>query len=269
LTITVDAALRALLEPPAPTAYHRLNPLTKVAIAAVTTLGALVLGGYLAPALLLATLVLPGAVAARRLARVLRTAVVLTLPLALAVTLVSVFTRSGETVLFVVGPFDATLEGVDFAARVTIRVFVMAAALSLFGLTTAPRALIADLERRGVSPRVAFAGASVLNAVPAMVERGRQVLAAQRSRGLDSEGSLRRRVAGVLPLVGPTVIGALQDVETRSLALEARAFGHPGPRHPLWAPADTAGERAARWLLLVALTIVVIGSIAGALPHVP
>jgi len=235
----------------------------------VATLGALALGGYLVPALLLATLVIPGAVAARLLARVLRTALVLTLPLAVAVTLVSVFTRPGETVLFVLGPFDATLEGVDFAARVTTRLFVMAAALSLFGLTTPPRALIADLERRGVSPRAAFAAAAVLDAVPAMFERGRQVLDAQRSRGLDSEGRVWRRVAGVVPLVGPTILGALHGVESRSLALEARAFGRPGPRHLLWTPADIGGERATRWLLVIALAIVVTASIAGALPRLP
>lgn len=233
------------------------------------TLGALAFGGYLAPALLLATLVIPGAVAARLLGRVLRNALVLTLPLAVAVALVSVLTRPGATVLFVVGPFDASLEGVDFAARVTVRLFVMAAALSLFGLTTPPRALIADLERRGTSPRAAFAAAAVLDAVPAMAERGRQVLAAQRARGLDSEGSVRRRVGGVVPLVGPTVIGALHDVEARSLALEARAFGRSGPRHLLWTPADTGGERLARWLLVAALAIVGVASIAGALPRLP
>jgi energy-coupling factor transport system permease protein len=259
----------ARLQPPAPTAYHRLNPLTKLVVAVVTTFGALVVGGYLAPAFLVAALVIPGAAAAGVVARVARSAVVVTLPLAIAVSLVSVFTRPGTTVLFVVGPFDATVEGVDFAARITVRLFVMAAALSLFVFTTPPRALIADLERRGVSPRLAFAAAAVLGAVPAMVERGREVLDAQRARGLDSEGTLLRRATGVVPLVAPVVLGALHDVEARSLALEARAFGRPGPRHLLWAPEDTTRERALRWLLLLALPIVLAGAMAGALPRLP
>jgi energy-coupling factor transport system permease protein len=201
--------------------------------------------------------------------RVLATAALVTLPLAVAVALVSVFTRPGATVLFVVGPFDATLEGVDFAARITLRLFVMAAALALFGITTAPRALIVDLERRGVSPRLAYAVGAVLGTVPEIVERGRHVLDAQRARGLDTEGSLRRRAAGVVPLVGPIVIGALHGVEARSLALEARAFGRPGPRHLLWAPADTGAERAVRWVVLALLLAVVAGSIAGVLPRLP
>jgi energy-coupling factor transport system permease protein len=213
--------------------------------------------------------VVPGAAVARGLGRVLRTAALVTLPLAVAVGLVSVFTRAGTTVLFVVGPFDATLEGVDFAARVTLRLLVMAAALALFGITTAPRALLADLERRGVSPRLAYAIGAVLDTVPAMVERARLVLDAQRARGLDTEGGMLRRATGVVPLIGPVVIGALHGVEARSLALEARAFGRPGPRHLLWAPADTLRERTVRWLLGGALVLLVIASIAGLVPRLP
>lgn len=238
-------------------------------LAAATTLAALALGGYLAPAVLFASLVVPGALGAGVLRRLIATSVAVALPLAIAVGLVSVLTRPGETVLFRLGPFDATLEGVDFAGQVIVRLFLMAAALTLFGLTTAPRAFIVDLERRGMPPRLAFALGAVLDAVPAMVERARHVRDAQRARGLDTEGSVLRRVTAVVPLVGPVVIGALHQVEARSLALEARAFGRAGRRHLLWAPADTTNQRVARWLLLTALAVVVAGSMAGVLPRLP
>ena len=257
------------MAPAAPTAYHRINPLTKVVLASVTTLATLFLGGYVAPAVLFATLVLPGAFVARSLRAVVARAAVLTSPLAIAVGLVSVFTRPGATVLFQVGPFDATLEGFDFAARVVVRLFVMASALSLLGLTTPPQALVIDLERRGVSPRVAFALGAVVGAVPAMIQRARHVRDAQRARGLDTEGGVWRRLRGVVPLVGPVVIGSLHDVEARSLALEARAFGRPGPRHLLWAPLDRARERTARWVLVIGLAIAIVASIAGVLPKLP
>lgn len=238
-------------------------------IASVVTIAALVLGGYLGPTIVFATLVVPGAVAAGVTRQVATRAAVLALPLGIAVALVSVFTRPGSIVLFQLGPFDATLEGADFAAKVAVRLFVMAAALVLFGLTTTTRALVLDLERRGVSARVAFALGAVTGAVPGLLQRARDVGDAQRARGLDTDGSLRRRVASVVPLVGPVVIGALHQVEQRSLALEARAFGRPGARHLLWAPADTAIERATRWLLLAALVLIVAGSLAGVLPKLP
>jgi energy-coupling factor transport system permease protein len=193
----------------------------------------------------------------------------LTAPLAIAVGLVSVFTRPGATLLFQAGPLEATLEGLDFAARVVVRLFVMAAALTLFGLTTAPRAFIADLERRGVSPRLAYAIGAVLDAVPTMVERARTVRGAQRARGLDIDGSAIRRIAAVVPLVGPVVIGSLHQVEARSLALDARAFGRPGPRHLIWAPSDGSGQRVARWFLVLGLSAIAAGTLAGLLPPLP
>lgn len=235
----------------------------------VVALATLVLAGYIGPAVLFAVLVAPGALVAGVLRRVVVGSVLVTLPLAIAVGLVSIFTRPGATVLFELGPFDATLEGADFAARVVMRLFVMASALTLFGLTTPARAFVVDLERRGIPPRLAFAVGAVVGAVPALVERAGDVRDAQRARGLDTEGSVRRRLGGVVPLAGPVVIGSLHEVEERSLALEARAFGRPGPRHLLWAPPDTARERLARWLLLAGLVALLAASIAGALPKLP
>jgi energy-coupling factor transport system permease protein len=262
-------ALLERLRPTLPSAYHRRNPLTKAVVAAVTTLGALALGGYLAPTILFAVLVVPGAVVAGVHRRVVADSLVVTLPLAIAVGLVSVFTRPGATVLFELGPFEATFEGADFALRVVVRLFVMASALALFGLTTPPRSFVLDLERRGVSPRLAFALGAVIGAVPALVEQARSARDAQRARGLDTEGSLRRRLRGVVPLAGPVVLGALHDVEARSLALEARAFGRAGPRHLLWAPADTAWERSVRWALAAGAALLIVASAIGVMPTLP
>ena len=187
----------------------------------------------------------------------------MTLPLAVAVGLVAVFTRPGSTVLFVVGPFDATLEGVDFAARITLRLFVMAAALALLGITTPPRTLLVDLERRGVSPRIAFSAVATIEAVPTLVERASVIAESQRSRGLDTEGSVRARLRGLLPMIGPVILTSLTDVEERSLALESRAFSRPGKRHLLWSMPDTTWERVLRWILVASLVGVGIARLTG------
>lgn len=192
-----------------------------------------------------------------------RASLVLSLPILLSVILVSVFTRAGSTVLFTIGPFDATAEGVDFAAQTTVRLLAISLSIGLFILTTDSRAFVHDLERRGVSPRFAFVALATVEAVPTLVERAATISASQRARGLDTEGSLRARLSGVLPLVGPAVITSLTDVEERSLALESRAFSRPGRRHLLWAMPDSGGERAIRWLLVVLLVAVVAARIAG------
>jgi energy-coupling factor transport system permease protein len=211
----------------------------------------------------------PPAAIAGVLGRAVRWSVLVSSPIAISVALVSVLGRAGATVLFTIGPFRATLEGADFAAQTELRLFALAMTLAVFGLTTEPRALLADLERRGISPRLAFGAATTLDAIPAMAERARRIQAAQRARGFDTEGSVGARLRGVVPLVAPAVLGSLHDVEARSLALDARAFDQPGARHLLWSPADTDRERIARWLLVAALATFVAGTVAGALPRLP
>jgi len=176
---------------------------------------------------------------------------------------VSVFTRAGTTVLFEIGPFDATVEGVDFAAQTVIRLFAISISIGLFILTTAPRAFVLDLERRGVPPRAAFIAVATIEAIPTLVDRAAVIGESQRARGMDTEGSVRARIRGILPMVGPVILTSLTDVEERSLALETRAFSRPGRRHLLWAMPDTTWERAVRWLLGAALVALVAVRIAG------
>jgi energy-coupling factor transport system permease protein len=238
-------------------------------LAAVTTVAALAVSGYVALAFLLVVAVALPALVARVGAAVARRTTLVVAPVAIAVGLVAGLTRPGSTVLFLLGPFDVTLEGVDFAARVTLRLIVMAGALVLFGLTAPIRAVVADLERRGAPPRLTYAVAATLEAVPAMLERGRTIRDAQRARGLDTEGSVSARLRGVLPLAAPAVLGAIHDVEPRTMALETRGFGRPGRRHVLWAPPDTDVERRVRWALVVSVVVLIVGTAAGVIPRLP
>lgn len=231
-------------------------------IATVTSVGAFALGGYLGPIVLI-VVTLGLAQVAGVLERLVRASVLLSLPIVISVILVSVFTRAGSTVLFTIGPFDATLEGVDFAAQTLVRLFAISSSIGLFVLTTDPRALVLDLERRGVSPRFAFVAVATIEAVPTLVERAATIGESQRARGLDTEGSVRARLRGLLPIVGPVIITSLTDVEERSLALESRAFSRPGRRHLLWAMPDPAPERLLRWALLGALVALIGARLAG------
>jgi energy-coupling factor transport system permease protein len=162
-----------------------------------------------------------------------------------------------------IGPFDATVEGIDFAAQTIVRLLAISLSIGLFILTTDSRAFVHDLERRGVSPRFAFVALATVEAVPTLVERAATISASQRARGLDTEGGLRARIGGVLPLVGPAVITSLTDVEERSLALESRAFSRPGRRQLLWSMPDRGSERVLRWLLVTALVAIAGARVAG------
>jgi energy-coupling factor transport system permease protein len=223
-----------------------------------------VLGGVVGPAVLVAVAVLAPATWAGVLGKLLRTSLLLTLPIAVSVLVINVFFfPGGATVLLRVGPFAATAEGLAFAGEVLARILAISGAVTLFYLTTLPADLVVDLEQRGVPPRVAFVANASVQTVPAMVQRAASITAAQRARGLDTEGSIWRRVRGVLPLAGPVLLGAIAEVEERTLALEARGFTRPGRRTLLWQPADSGRQALARWMLVASVPLLVAARLAG------
>jgi energy-coupling factor transport system permease protein len=217
-------------------------------------------------ALIVAGVLLPAALAG--VLRVLvRTSLLFSLPIAISAVLVNVFFfPGGRDVLLSLGPIRATREGVTFATEILIRILAISGAISLFYLTTRPADLVLDLERRGVSPRLAFVANASVQTVPAMLQRASAITAAQRARGLDTEGSIWRRVRGVVPIVGPVVMGSIGEVEERSMALEARGFTRPGRRTLLWQPADSGRQRLVRWLLVALVPLAVVSRSLLALP---
>ena len=222
------------------------------------------LGGVIGPVALIAVGVVVPALAAGLLPRVARTATLMSLPLGISALLVNLFLLPGATdVLFRIGPLTATSEGLRFAVEILLRILAITGAITLFYLTTSPSALVLDLEHRGVSPRVAFVTLASVQTVPAMVERAVTITAAQRARGLDTEGSVWRRLRGVVPLAGPALLGSIAEVEERTMALEARGFTRPGSRTLLWWPPDSARQRLARWLMVLAVPSLLVARALG------
>jgi energy-coupling factor transport system permease protein len=261
-----DRGVPASVGRPGPSPYHRLNPLTKATLATVTAVAAVVLGGLIGPAVLVAVAVIGPALVAGVLGRLARLSLLLALPIAISALLVNVFFfPGGETELLRIGPVVATAEGVAFALEILARLMAISGAVTLFYLTTPPGDLVVDLERRGISPRVAFVANASVQTVPAMVERAGQITAAQRARGLDTEGSAWRRLRGIVPIVGPVILGSIAEVEERTMALEARGFTRPGRRTLLWAPTDSGLQAVTRWGLVAGLVTLVVARTTGVL----
>ncbi len=226
-------------------------------------MAAVALGGLVGPLVLVGLAVLVPAAIAGVVRPVVRAMVLLTLPIAISVVIVNVlFFPGGRDILFQVGPITATREGLSLALEILARLLAISGSISLFYLTTLPADLTADLERRGVSPRIAFVANASVQSVPAMLERAAQITEAQRARGLDTEGSPLARLRGIVPIVGPVVLGAIGEVEQRTMALEARGFSRPGRRTLLWQPDDRPIERAARWMVVGAMAALLVARIA-------
>jgi energy-coupling factor transport system permease protein len=190
--------------------------------------------------------------------------------LLISILLVNTFLYPGATdTIFSIGPFHATVSGLTAALQAALRVLAFATSVALFALTTRTDELVDDLERRGLGRRAAFVLTTAIGTVPRLGERAREIVEAQRSRGLNTEGGFRARVRGILPVAGPLVLSALTEVEHRAMALEARAFAAPGKRTVLRAYPDTGAQRALRWALVVLTVVSIAAALAGALSWLP
>jgi len=246
-------------------AYRSLNPLTKFVIALSSALVAFGVRGWTGS---LSVLVLTAAIAVvAGVTGSLRRFVLATIPLVASILLVNAFLYPGaKDVLFTVGPFTATGTGVTVALQATLRVIAFALSVAVFSLTTATDDFLADLEHRGAGRRLTFVIGSAIRTIPAMTSRAVEIVEAQRARGLDTEGSIRRRIRGILPLAGPMVFGSFSEVEERTVALEARAFSAPVRRTVMRVLPDSGPQRAMRWVLGLGSIAAVAASIAGRFP---
>jgi energy-coupling factor transport system permease protein len=235
--------------------WHDLDPLTRLVAAVATMIAALVMGGLVCPLVLATVAVLLPALVARELPAVLRLSLLLSLPLGLSVVLVNLLFAPGTLA-----------DGARLATEVVLRVLTMAGATVLFYRTTAPADLIGSLQHHGLPARATFVIHNAVAMIPRLAARAREVTAAQRARGFDSEGSWVRRGRGILAIAGPTVLGALGEVEARTLALETRGFSRPGRATVLRVPHDSATQRGARWAMVIGVALLAVARIAGLLP---
>lgn len=248
---------------PAHSAWHRLDPLTRLVVALGTLVAAVLLRDPTWLLLLAVVAVLVPAAFAGVLPRVLVLSVALSAPLLASAVIVNVLFPVDGVPIATLGPFEVTAEGIALAVTVAARVLAMAGAAVLFSLTTRPSQLVASLQHHGVPARLTFLIHHGVAMIPRLAERARDVADAQRARGLDTEGSFLRRARGVMALAAPTVLGTVRETETRTLALETRGFSRPGRATVLWPPRDSRLQRLARWAVVVAVVALALGRLAG------
>lgn len=240
--------------------FHRLNPLTKLTLAFSLIFLAFFGPGYWLPICLFFLVLIPLSFWGKVGQEFIHTSVRLLLPLfAFLFIMQSLFRPGGETVLFQFWFLSVKLESVQFAFLTATRILVMVSSFVLLLISTHPSTLMNDLTRRGVPGALSYIITSTLQIIPQMQAKASTITDAQRSRGLETQGSLIKRVKALLPLVGPLVFGSLVDVEERAIAIEARAFNAPHTKTSLMEISDTKTEVFFRWGLVI-LTILAIGS---------
>jgi energy-coupling factor transport system permease protein len=186
----------------------------------------------------------------------------LIIPFALSLFLIQGLFWTGGTPIVALGPLSLKAEGLTFALAMSGRILIIFSSFLWLAMTTRPDALMLALVQKGLPDRIAYIVLTTLQIVPRFQAKAATILNAQRSRGLETEGSLIRRIRGVLPLVVPLVLGSIVDIEERAIALEARAFSRQGERTSLVDLPDSAAQRVFRWMLVVIVATLAVARIA-------
>jgi energy-coupling factor transport system permease protein len=240
-------------------ALHRLNPLTKLTWVLGLILISFLSPWYWTPQILLVVVLFPLSFTGKVNRQFFRAFLQLILPVASFLFFMQAFFQPiGDQVIFKFWFLDITLESLMFAFRNAMRIIVMVSSFTLFLLTTHPSELMSDLTRRGLPPQFAYVIISTLQILPQIQAKAQTIIAAQRSRGLETQGNFFRRVGSLGPLVGPLVFGSLVEVEERAIAIEARGFTSTRSKTSLYDIPDTNFDKTLRWIpiALVVITIV-------------
>ena len=124
--------------------------------------------------------------------------VAITVPIVASIMLINGFLYPGATDVIVrLGPLAPSVSGFLFGLQITLRLLAASLALAVAYLATRTDDLLADLERRGLGRRATYVVGSAVETVPRTVERAAEIVDAQRSRGLDTEGRWWQRIRGV------------------------------------------------------------------------
>ena len=237
--------------PPRPGEVRVLHPLTSLTLMLLAVVASASLPTTPLVLAVFLSLLVPLAALAHRLQAFLRTCARILWPFFLSLVLIQGFFTPGPTLLFRLGPFSYTLEGLEVALLFSARLLVGLGAATLLMMITRPDALMRALVERGLPNQIAYIVVTTLQIVPTFQARARAILDAQRSRGLETEGPMTTRLRALAPLVAPLILSSLMEIEERAIALEARAFNRPGARTSLVILRDTRLQSVARWLMLL------------------
>lgn len=240
------------------TPLHRLDARAKLALAAALFTGAYVFGRpeFVAVPLVLSLVALGAVGGLRNLRRVWFIVVAL---FVVGLVVWPGFTAPGGPVVLDLGPLAVTERELLFALGRSERITAFIVGGLLYVTVTSNEELVRGLRQLGLPFAFCFALGTALRLFPTFLGAAGTVRQAQEARGLDlSASNPVQRLRNFVPLLVPVFMTAFRNVETQSMALEARGF-------------DTRGERtfygatpfdAADWAATVVGLAVTVGVLA-------
>lgn len=251
---------------------HKLDPRVKVIGTVVYIISLFCFNkfsGYLIAALFFAMLVRISKVPFRFMVKGLKPILFM---LILTATL-NVFWTPGETVLFQAGVVKVTLEGVQKAVYMVLRLVFLIIGSSLMTLTTTPNQLTDAIEKilgplnkiKVPVHEIAMMMAIALRFIPILVEETDKIMKAQMARGADFEsGNIFQKMKSMIPILVPLFMSATRRATELALAMDARCYNGGSGRTKM-KPLRYSKADFGAYLILV-IYVVVLGIIGKLLP---
>lgn len=150
----------------------------------------------------------------------------------LITVLFNLFLIPGEE-LWSVGFLTITVEGVQQAVKIGIRLIYLVIGSSVMTLTTTPNQLTDGLERilRPLNKikvpvhEISMMMSIALRFIPILMEETDKIMKTQIARGADFEsGNLIQKAKNMIPLLVPLFISAFRRADDLAMAMEARCY---------------------------------------------
>ena len=108
--------------------------------------------------------------------------------------------------------------------RMSSVILTLAGGLLLFTATTQVQDLMAVLGKMGLSSNVVYMVVASFRSINELSDKMGQILEAQSSRGIETEGNLFVRLKAILPMLITLLLSSMVSAEEKAIALEARCF---------------------------------------------
>lgn len=246
---------------------HRLNPLSKLCVIAVGSIGIFFISNVAAQASgLVFILVMDCTIGSRSLRPFLFSRFVLMLGSTILLMQV-LFTPSGN-VLWTAPLFwlhlAVTDQGILKGVLLTLRFLNIVLMGGVFVATTNPAALVHSLMKVGVPYRYGFMILMMLRFIPLFEEERITIGNAQKMRGLELDKLGPRKLAlSIRYTILPLVVSALSKADALEISMEGRAFGFRDTRTFLSTERYAFPDRILIAASLAAFVLLIAGAILG------
>ena len=145
---------------------------------------------------------------------------------------INIFMTPGDP-LFKWGIISVSVEGVERAFFMALRLILLIVGTSLLTLTTSPieltdgiEYLLNPLKKIGLpAHELAMMMTIALRFIPTLLEETDKIMKAQMARGADFEsGNIMSRAKALIPLLVPLFISAFRRADELAMAMEARCY---------------------------------------------